>query len=202
MRKSNKLFNRIKELSDSNCDLPEMESRLWDEFGATRACLVLDSTGFTRITRSKGIPFFLTLIIKMQDIAFDIINNNNGLNFRTEADNIYAEFLSADDALKASFELHDALEKSDLWLNEQEKFKICIGIGYGKFLLAGDEGVFGDEMNIASKLGEDTANGGETLLSESAFNSLKQVYKTKYEKRNVSISNVAINFYACRPKTD
>ncbi len=200
MSRNNALFKRIKEYTNSNCDILEMESRLWEEFGAIRACLVLDATGFTCTTKTKGTPLFLSFIVKMRDIAVDVINNNHGLNFRAEADNIYAEFLSVDDALKASFKLHEAIEKSDLWLNKQEKFKVCIGIGYGKLLLAGDEGVFGDEMNIASKLGEDTARGGETLLSENAFHNLEQIDRTKYEKLTIFVSGVAINYYACHPE--
>lgn len=200
MSRNNALFKRIKEYTSSNCDMVEMESRLWEEFGATRACLVLDSTGFTRVARVYGVPLFLSFIVKMRDIAADIVNNYNGLNFRAEADNIYAEFLSVDYALKASFKLHEAIEKSDLWLNEQEKFKVCIGIGYGKLLLAGDEGVFGDEMNIASKLGEDKARGGETLLSENAFHNLEQIDHTKYEKLTIFVSGGAINYYACTPE--
>ncbi len=200
MSKSNALFDRIKEYTNSDCDILEMEAKLWDEFGATRACLVLDSTGFTRVTKAQGILYFLSLIVKMRDIAAEIIKNNNGLNFRTEADNIYAEFLSTDEALKASFELHETIDKANLKLTEQEKFKVCIGIGYGKLLLADEDGAFGDEMNIASKLGEDTANGGETLLSENAFNTLEQTDNTKSEKLNILVSGAAINYYSCYPK--
>lgn len=200
MRKSNELFKRIKEYVNSNTDILEIESKLWEEFGAIRACLVLDSTGFTRVAKTKGVPLFLSFIVKLRDIAFDIINKNDGLNFRTEADNVYADFLSVDDALKASFQLHEAIDKSNLWLNGQEKFKVCIGIGYGKLLLAGDEGVFGDEMNIASKLGEDTAQGGETLLSENAFHNLEQPDTAKYDKRTVVFSGFSIDYYACSPE--
>lgn len=200
MIKNNALLKRIKEYTNSNYDILEMESKLWDEFGAIRACLCLDSTGFTRITKAKGIPFFLSLIVKMRDIALDIMNNNNGMNFRVEADNVYVEFLSTDDALKASYELHEAIDKADLRLSEQENFKVCIGIGYGKVLLADEEGAYGDEMNIASKLGEDTAKGGETLLSEKAFNNIEQIDNTNYEKRNILVSGVEINYYSCNRK--
>ncbi len=199
MGKNNLLFERIREYTNSNYDIKNMEVKLWDEFGSTRACLVLDSTGFTRITRVKGIPFFLSLIVKMRDIAHDTINDNNGLNFRSEADNIYAEFLSVDEALKASFDLHEAIDKAGLLLSDNEKFKVCIGIGYGKLLIAGDDGVFGDEMNIASKLGEDTADGGETLLSESAFSSIEQIEKISHERCKTTVSEVAINYYSCYP---
>jgi class 3 adenylate cyclase len=196
MEKNNPLFKRIKEYTDHNYDMPRMESTLWDEFGAVRACLVLDSTGFTRVTKEKGITYFLHLIVKMRGIALEVVNNNNSTGFRSEADNIYAEFLTVDDAVKASFQLHEAVYNADLYLNEKERFKVCIGIGYGKLLLAGDDGVFGDEMNISSKLGEDTAEGGETLLSENAFKNFSFVDQVKCEDRNITASSVPINYYA------
>jgi len=200
MSKNNALFERIREYTNLNYNIIEMNPKLWEEFGATRACLVSDSTGFTRTTKAKGIPYFLSLIVQMREVALDVITRNNGINFRAEADNVYAEFYTADDALKASLELHEEIDKAGLMLSEEEKFKVCIGIGYGKLLIAGDEGVYGDEMNIASKLGEDTAKGGETLLSESAFNNLKQNDNVNYEIRNILVSGVEIDYYSCYRK--
>lgn len=196
MEKNNPLFERIKEYTDHGYNMEKMEETLWDEFGAVRACLVLDSTGFTRVTKAKGITYFLHLIVKMRDVAFEVVHNNNCTGFRSEADNIYAEFLSVDEAVKASFELHEAVYNADLYLDEDERFKVCIGIGYGKLLLAGDDGVFGDEMNISSKLGEDTAEGGETLLSESALKNFGSIDEVKCEERNITASGVPINYYA------
>ena len=42
---------------------------------------------------------------------------------------------------------------------------VAIGIGYGRVLLVGDDDAWGDEMNIACKLGEDLAERGEDLVS-------------------------------------
>ncbi len=40
---------------------------------------------------------------------------------------------------------------------------------FGDVLRSLSEGVFGNEMNLASKLGEDLAGNGEILLTESAY---------------------------------
>lgn len=197
MTKGKELFDRIKEYTDAEMDQTEIETKLWDEFGATRACLVLDSTGFTRVTKAKGITYFLTLITRMRVIAADVMSRNNGLNLRFEADNVYNEFASIDEALKVAFEMHAAIANAKLSLVEDEYFRVCIGIGFGELMLGGHEGVYGDEMNIASKLGEDTAEGGETLLSEAAFKALSN-HNFKYEMRNIIISGVALNYYACK----
>ena len=48
----------------------------------------------------------------------------------------------------------------------------CIGVGYGEFHQIGPNLTMGDEMNCASKLGEDIARGGETLVTESVRRAL------------------------------
>ena len=48
---------------------------------------------------------------------------------------------------------------------EEEKVLLCVGIGYGKVLRIGDIDVFGHEVNTASKLGEDTADAYEILVT-------------------------------------
>src|SRR5256886_5385868 len=40
------------------------------------------------------------------------------------------------------------------------------GIGYGEILVIENEDIFGSEVNLASKLGEDLAQRGEILLTD------------------------------------
>lgn len=175
----------------------QVESAIWDEFGTTRACLVLDSTGFTRTTRDKGIVHFLTVVAQMRNIAQAIIVQFHGLNYRFEADNIYVEFNQVDDAVKTALAIHAAIDGANLRLNASEKFQGCIGIGFGQVLMAGHEGVFGDEMNLASKLGEDIAEGGETLLSENAWANLQDKSLVNVEKRYTLVSKADIHYWTC-----
>jgi class 3 adenylate cyclase len=47
-----------------------------------------------------------------------------------------------------------------------------IGIGYGDLLVVSDGDLFGSEMNLASKLGEDIAAKMQILLTAQAFAAL------------------------------
>ena len=48
-----------------------------------------------------------------------------------------------------------------------------MGIGFGRLLSAGvKDGYFGDEMNVASKLGEDLGSRDDIFLSEAAHATL------------------------------
>jgi hypothetical protein len=46
---------------------------------------------------------------------------------------------------------------------------VAIGIGYGSLLAIGEHDLYGDEMNLACKLGEDLAQRGEVLLTPAAY---------------------------------
>ena len=48
----------------------------------------------------------------------------------------------------------------------EDRVELCLGIGFGPMLRIGDEDVWGKEVNVASRLGEDTAGSGEILVSE------------------------------------
>ena len=59
---------------------------------------------------------------------------------------------------------------------DRERMRVAgalgIGIGFGPVYAIGPNLSMGDEMNRASKLGEDTARGGETLITEAAREAL------------------------------
>jgi class 3 adenylate cyclase len=50
----------------------------------------------------------------------------------------------------------------------EDQVLLCVGIGFGKVLRVGDEDVYGQEVNAASKLGEDTAKANEILITDAA----------------------------------
>jgi hypothetical protein len=89
---------------------------------------------------------------------------------RCFADDIVAIFESPNVALDAAFEIHRRTEHfcaSDL--ASDHPTRCCVGIGYGDVFAIGPNLAQGDEMNRASKLGEDIARANETLLTERAF---------------------------------
>jgi len=69
-----------------------------------------------------------------------------------------ATFPSVSNALSAAAEMTKA---------PIGEVNLCVGIGYGRILQLDDD-LFGDEVNVAYKLGEDVAGPGEVLVSEAA----------------------------------
>ena len=163
------LFLAIEEADRRGEDPAAADARIWERFQKDCAVLVLDSTGFTRVSRQRGVVHFLRMYLRMAALVGATLERCQCLSWRSAADNLFAEFRTADDALGAAMACHLALQEARIPLDERDDYRICIGIGCGRLLDGGPAGMFGDEMNLACKLGEDTAEAGETLLPEGAW---------------------------------
>ena len=172
----------------------ELDRRVWARHGTTCAMLALDSSGMTRVSRHRGIVHFLARYVQMRDLAAAVLERNACLRWRCFADNLFAEFAHPDAAFRAALGIHAALRDSGLKVDGTEPYRVCIGIGYGRVLNDGPFGVMGDEMNVTAKLAEDIAEGGETLLTASAFGALTE-RPPAAEKREATLSPVPVTFY-------
>src|SRR5574341_9913 len=144
-------------------------SRMIDEiFSQDKAVLVLDMSGFSRTTQRHGIESFLLMIHQMQLIARPCVDARGGLLVKAEADNLFCLFDATADAVRASQDIMERLNAANLLLPEDRRLFVSIGIGFGDILNIGDEDLFGNEVNLASKLGEDVAERGEILLTGAA----------------------------------
>jgi hypothetical protein len=84
-----------------------------------------------------------------------------------------AFFTSAEDALIAGMNVRDAINHAALPLTGDEKYGVSMSIGFGRLLSAGaKDGYYRDEMNVASKLGEDLQSRDDIFLSEAAHATL------------------------------
>jgi adenylate cyclase len=195
------LFDKVGELLDDGCPPEKLDDILHEQFGETVAPLVLDSTGFTRITKEYGIGFFLSLIQHLRVMCEKVFIKTGAVHYRAGADNMFAEFKSVDDAVKAAFVIHKHFNENRIALmDKDDNFGACIGIGWGTLLRSDREGVYGREMNYAAKLGEDTADKGETLLTQEAFNSLNNKDNYTVIAKEISLSGVTLPYFSISPK--
>ena len=202
MKKNDRLWRVLLDAAETGRDLNSLKKDLWEQFGETCAVLALDATGFSRITQKRGIVFYLSILACLRKIGAEVFERHKAINWRAEADNLYADFESVDQAVAAAFEIHHRLDEERLAIDEDEYFQACIGIGFGRVLRSEHEGMYGDEMNLASKLGEDTARGGETLLTGSAYHSLSNKENLSAEKRQIRISAIDLPYYQVNPAPD
>ena len=175
--------------------LAEIDGEIWQRFGRTCAVLVLDMCGFSRLTMRYGITHFLAMIRRLGIIVRPVIAAAGGRVVKAEADNVFATFDDVPQALAAARAIHRNLEAANTFLPEDWDMHAGIGIGYGPMLLIGEHDLFGSEMNVASKLGEDVAGRGEILLSVAAHERVEG--EANATEISVPLSGLTLQAFRC-----
>jgi len=172
----------------------EIRLRIWDKFGTEGAVFISDMAGFSSTSREVGVCHFLKMIHHTRQIVAPVIEANNGLLIKCDADNCYAYFKSADDAIRASFEVNAALYDANGGFKLDERINLSVGIDYGRVLLIGDVEFFGDPVNTASKLGEDLATRNEILVTHRAIENSNLEIPELAERMVARISEIEIQY--------
>lgn len=150
-------------------DRKSIEQRLWQKFGTRKAVFVLDMSGFSVLSQRFGIVHYLSMVRRMQLTAQPVIQQFGGEVVKFEADNCFAAFPDVLPAIQAATALNAAFFGMNLVTPDEFDIRVSVGIDYGDILLIGGPDYFGDPVNCASKLGEDTAEAGEILVTKRAF---------------------------------
>lgn len=178
----NKLLQERNEYPDRAA---QIDAEIRGTFGETYAVMVMDMSGFSRLTLQHGIIHFLAMIHRMNQITMPTVDEHDGAIIKFEADNAFAIFPDAEPAVDACVDIIKRLEAANTMLPEELDMHGKFGIGYGEVLIIQDEDLYGSEVNLASKLGEDLAARNEILLTEAAF---KRVDASKREYHEVEMS--------------
>ena len=172
----------------------EYERIIKQRFEKEVAILALDMTGFSRTTMKLGIIHFLGLIAQMEELAVPAVAHNGGTVIKQEADNLFATFPTPGQAVEAALQIFRIFREVSKTAAEDCDIYGSVGIGYGPTLVIDDEDLFGNEMNLASKLGEDLAESMEILLTESAQAALDRE-RYKFNPLYFTISGMELNCY-------
>ncbi len=154
--------SRIKAGADKN----EIDKRIWDLFGEVWCVMFTDLSGFSRGVAEFGIIHFLQTIYESERLFIPIIEGKDGILIKAEGDSLLVLFKQVDNAIEAAIAMQKACKEYNKDKDDTEKVLLCLGLGYGEILKIGDDDVFGREVNAASKLGEDTAEPWEILVTE------------------------------------
>ena len=108
------------------------------------------------------------MIKESERIFAPIIEEYDGFVIKSEGDTLIVIFRSREKAVKCAIKLQKISKKYNIGRPSEEKIGLCCGLGWGKILrVPGPKiDVFGEEVNLSAKLGEDIANGGEILITK------------------------------------
>jgi adenylate cyclase len=176
------------------------DAELWAARGAHAAMLVTDLSGFTRVTRARGIIHFLAMFRRAQRALEPVILAHGGVLVKHEADDLIARFPDATSAVHAGVAMLASVRAMEAGRPEGDRIGLCIGVEEGRVLLLDDD-AFGDAVNVAYKLGEELARPGEVLVGPEAWRSLSAAGATLRGcavggPRAVEVGGVALEHHA------
>ena len=171
-----------------------IRKKIWERFGTTGAAFISDMANFSSTSRSLGICHFLKMIHRARNIVGPLVGANSGKLLKCDADNCYAFFEDPGDAIKASFDINAELFRINQEHDIDEQIFLSVGIDFGDLLLVGDSDFYGDPVNSASKLGEDLAVKGETLVTERALNRTTLTVNENVERMIARVSDIELSY--------
>lgn len=197
-RRDRRDFDR---LLDELADEPERETELVAaidrEFAVECAVAVFDMSGFSRSTQSLGIIPFLGMLRMVQRLAVPTIEASEGRVLKTDADNLWCVFPTVPAAVQAARGIRNRLDAANVVLPAERELHLSAGIGFGRILLVDEPGgggdMFGDEVNLAGKLGEDLAVRDEVLLSARAAALARE---DGLKEKQFSVSGLSLTCFA------
>lgn len=170
------------------------EQQFRDKYAATVAIMQLDMTGFTRAAMSRGSLFSFLRILDAQQVCVPVLESHGADRIRAFADDLTATFQEPARALQAALEIHRRMAAFNASDDLGEgRIECCIGLGYGEVYRIGPDQAMGDEMNRTSKLGEDTAEAGETLITDAFHAQVRHHPGCRFEP--ASDPEIAFPFY-------
>lgn len=172
-----------------------VDEQIRERFGARRAILIGDMSGFSKRTKAHGILHFLSVIRRMHELLQPVLERHGQLT-KWEADNLYASFDHPSIALTATVELHQVCRAHNLQRAPEEHIVMSFGIGWGDVLDLDGHDYYGDEVNLASKLGEDIASRGQTLLTAAAVADAEVPGGHFLEQHSVRISGLELPYFS------
>jgi adenylate cyclase len=175
--------------SDRERIVAEIERR----FQQRLAIVVVDSCSFTRAMHQFGAVHTLALLLSLEDRLRALIQRSGGRLVRTEADNVYAVFPGPAEAVACADAMVRETNAANASQAPADDIYISVGVGYGDVLVVGDDDLYGDEMNLASKLGEDLAQRDEILVTPAAVQALGGGWA--FEELSFRVAGVELRTY-------
>jgi class 3 adenylate cyclase len=183
-------FTLIDQLNDSPNHSEEIKAEIWRTYGAYKAILALDMSGFSSTVRREGIISYLAKIRKMQLLTQPLITQHQGEVIKYEADNLLAVFDDCQMALDAAMAINKACFDTG----------VSIGLDYGRILVIKEQDCYGDTVNMAFKLGEDIAQKNEILITANIKQRLSNSNNVELIEQHISISGLTFVAYQVNVK--
>ena len=176
---SEQLFERLRGRTKANAD--DLDREIEKQCVREATIMMCDSSGFTRRSHEYGILHFLAVMTSVYDMVTPLVAKHGGTVIACGADNLLAIFDSPANGVDSAIAMQRLLAKFNKGKTDRDQFQLCMGFHHGKLLRLKD-GIFGDKVNIAAKIGEDLASAEEILVTKEVANRLPARVKRVYAR--------------------
>jgi adenylate cyclase len=188
------LWALIDERLKPGADVARIDAEIWQRFGQTWAVMFTDLTGFSRMVAEFGIIHFLQEIHEQRSLFLPVVHAYDGILLKEEADSMLLLFEQPARAIACAIAMNRRSHDANRDRAPENKVLLCAGIGFGHMLRVGARDVFGQEVNAASKLGEDIAKAGEILVTDAARIAAGEIDGLRFEPLTARVAGSATNF--------
>jgi len=137
-----------------------------------------------------------------RELVHPKMTEHRGRVVKNTGDGLLAEFSSVVDAVRCAVELQQAMRDRDLGTAEDKRITFRVGVNIGD-VIAEDDDIYGDGVNIAARL-EALAEPGGICISRTVRDQIRDKLPYPFEDRGeVSVKNIVrpVRVYALRPET-
>lgn len=157
---------------------PGLDLRARPRLFRKQAVVFTDTSDFTVRTARDGILHFLMIFDRALEALAPVVERAGGEVVKVEADSLLLRFPDPVAACRAVEGMERVLRRRNAKLPPDERLRFSYGIGFGDVLdLEAD--IFGLEVNLASKLGEDMGEPGQVLLTPAAAEGLRPALRRR-----------------------
>jgi class 3 adenylate cyclase/Tfp pilus assembly protein PilF len=133
--------------------------------------LVADVDGYSRLMRADEERTLVDLRAHITELVAPVVERFHGRIVKTVGDGVLVEFGSAVEAVRSAVELQRGMVERNVGMPAERRQAFRIGLHLGDIIVSDDD-VFGDTVNVASRL-EGLAEPGSIVLSASVYEQVR-----------------------------
>ena len=133
--------------------------------------LVADVDGYSRLMRADEEGTLVDLRAHLAELVAPVVERFHGRIVKTVGDGVLIEFGSAIEAVRSAVELQRGMVERNAGTPADRRQAFRMGLHLGDIIVS-DEDVFGDTVNVASRL-EGLAEPGSIVLSASVYEQVR-----------------------------
>jgi adenylate cyclase len=151
--------------------------------------LVADVDGYSRLMRADEEGTLVDLRAHIAELVAPVVERFHGRIVKTVGDGVLVEFGSAVEAVRSAVELQRGMVERNAGVPAERRQAFRIGLHLGDIIVS-EEDVFGDTVNVASRL-EALAEPGSIVLSASVYEQVRDKLALPFRLRGSrSLKNI------------